>query len=78
MASTVGTWPDQMQGFGEPLHLSLFLCKQALVKFNIPTSQHLCQAHFLCVDLEYPGPQNVTPEGEGTAMWEDDLGRGFS
>nr|XP_045042046.2 uncharacterized protein LOC123478461 [Desmodus rotundus] len=63
MASTVGTWPDQMQGFGEPLHLSLLHWKQTLVQVNVPTLQQLCQAHRLSVDLEYPGPQNVTPEG---------------
>ena len=78
MASTVGIWPDQMQGFGEPLHLSLLHWKQTLVQVNVPTLQQLCQAHLLCLDLEYPGSQNVTPEGEGTTMWEGDLGRGFS
>lgn len=45
------------------------------MQVNVPTSQQLCQAPLLCVDLEYPEFQNATPEGEKSAGLEDDLGR---
>lgn len=78
LVSTLGTWPDQVQEFGKPLRFSLFHLKQALVQVNITNSEQLREAHLLCVDLEYPEPHDAIPEGEGTAAWEDDLGRGFS
>lgn len=63
----MGPWPVQVQEFGEPLRLSFLHLKLAL-----------CEAHLLCVDLEYPEPKDVRAEGEGAAGRDDDLGQVFS
>ncbi|XP_053528037.1 uncharacterized protein LOC119044118 [Artibeus jamaicensis] len=63
-SSPMGPWPVQVQEFGEPLHLSFFHLKLVL-----------CEAHLLCVDLEYPEPLDVRAEGEGSTSPGDDLGQ---
>ena len=78
IASTGQTRLDQVQGFGQPLGFSLFHLKQALVQVNVPSSEQLCEARPLCVNLEYPEPKDAMPEGEGCSVWKDDLGRGSS
>ena len=78
IASTGETRLDQVQGFKQPLRFSLFHLKQALVQVNVPSSEQLCETRPLCVNLEYPEPKDAMPEGEGSSVWKDDLGRGGS
>ena len=78
IASTGGTWLDQVQWFRQSLYFPLFCLKQTLVQVNFPTSQQICKSQLLWVNLEYPQPKDVMPEGEGSSVWKDDLGRGGS
>ena len=78
IASARETWADQVQVFSQPLHFPFFHLKHALVQVNFPTSQQLCEAQLLWVNLEYPQPKDAMPEGEGSAVCKDDLGRGGS
>ena len=73
IASTGETRLDQVQGFKQPLRFSLFHLKQALVQVNVLTSEHLCEARPLWVNLEYTKPKDAMPEGEECSVWKDVL-----
>ncbi|XP_053786432.1 ral guanine nucleotide dissociation stimulator [Desmodus rotundus] len=62
IASARETWADQVQVFSQPLHFPFFHLKHALVQVNFPTSQQLCEAQLLWVNLEYPQPKDAMPE----------------
>ncbi|KAK1339668.1 LOW QUALITY PROTEIN: hypothetical protein QTO34_018222 [Cnephaeus nilssonii] len=76
IASMMGIWPDQVQGFGRALHFPWFQLKQASVHFL--ASHHVARAHLVWIELENLEPTEAMPEGEGPAVWEDDQGRGDS
>ena len=69
IASARDTWADQVQVFSQPLHFPLFHLKHALVQVNFPTSQQLCEAQLLWVNLEYTKPKDAMPEGEECSVW---------
>lgn len=74
----MGTWPDQVQGFGQAFRFPWFELKQASVQVSFPASHHVGHAHLVWIDLERLEPTEARLEGEGTALWEDDLARGGS
>lgn len=78
IASTVGTWPDQVQVCGQPLRLPGSQLKRALVRVSVPASNLVDNVHLLWVELAHLEPTEAMLEGEGTVVWEDDLGRGGS
>lgn len=65
IASMVGTWLDQVQGFGQPLPFAWFEVEQALVPINYPASHLVGHAQNLGVELEHLEPTEATQEGEG-------------
>ncbi|KAM7098739.1 ral guanine nucleotide dissociation stimulator-like [Molossus nigricans] len=62
IASTAGTWPDQVQGFGQAFRFPWFQLKQASVQVHFPASHHVGHAHLVWIDLELPEPTAVMPE----------------
>lgn len=78
VASTVGTWPDQVQVCGRPLRLPGSQLKRALVRVSVPASNLGDHVHLLWVELDHLEPTEAELEGEGTEVWEGDLGRGGS
>ncbi|KAK1339713.1 hypothetical protein QTO34_018268 [Cnephaeus nilssonii] len=56
IASTVGTWPDQVQGFGRALRFPWFQLKQASVQANFPAPHHADHDHLLWMELEHLEP----------------------
>lgn len=78
IASTVGTWPDQVQVCGRPLRLPGSQLKRALVRVHVPASNPADLVHLLWVELDHLEPTEAVLEGEGTAVWEGELGRGAS
>lgn len=71
VASVMGTWPDQIQYFGQSLVLPWFTLKQAFVQGNLPASHPMGRVLSLWVELEHLEPTVAELEGEGTAVWED-------
>ncbi|XP_036204102.1 uncharacterized protein LOC118675430 [Myotis myotis] len=63
IASIMGTWPDQVQGFGRALHFPWFELKQASVKVHFPTSRHVARAHLVWIKLEHLEPTKTSAEG---------------
>ncbi|CAK6441416.1 unnamed protein product [Pipistrellus nathusii] len=59
MASTVGTWPDQVQGFGRALRFPWFQLKQA----NFPAPHHTDYNHLLWMELAQLEPTEAKPKG---------------
>lgn len=74
IASEMGTWPDQLQYFGQPLLVPWFQVKQAFVQVSFPASRREGRVQILCVELEDLEPSKAELEGEGTAVWEGDRG----
>lgn len=68
IASTVGTWPDQVQGSGRALRFPWFQLKQASVQANFPAPHHAGHAHLLWMELEHVVPTKAMLEGEGNAF----------
>lgn len=76
IASMVGIWPDQVQNLGQLLFCPWFKLKQGFVRVNSLASQlvdHVCPPSLGQAGAS--GACRGTAEGEGTAIWEDDLGR---
>lgn len=59
----VGTWLDQVQGFGQHLPFAVLEVEQALVPIKSPASHLLGQTQNL--ELEHLEPTEATQEGEG-------------
>lgn len=72
----MGAWPDRVQGIVQPLCLPGCEVKQALVQVSFLASHQVVCAHVLWIKLEHLEPTEAKPEGEGTVVWEDDLGKG--
>nr|KAF6378865.1 hypothetical protein mMyoMyo1_009755 [Myotis myotis] len=68
IASTVGTWPDQVQGFGRALRFPWFQLKQASMQANFPAPHHAGHACLLWMELEHLEPTKAMLEGEGNAF----------
>lgn len=78
IASTVGTWLDQVQYYGQPLLLPWSELKRAFVQVYFFSSHLLGHVHLLWAKLGYSEPTEAEQESEGTAVWKDDLGKGGS
>ncbi|XP_028008231.2 ral guanine nucleotide dissociation stimulator-like [Eptesicus fuscus] len=63
IASTVGSWPDQVQGFGRALRFPWFQLKQASVQANFPAPHHADHNHLLWMELEHLEPTQAMLEG---------------
>ncbi|XP_023382822.1 ral guanine nucleotide dissociation stimulator-like isoform X1 [Pteropus vampyrus] len=75
IASMVGIWPDQVQNLGQLLFFLWFKLKQGFVQVNSPASQLMDHVLLPWIKLEHLELPEAQLEGEGTAIWEDDLGR---
>ncbi|XP_024906637.1 ral guanine nucleotide dissociation stimulator-like isoform X2 [Pteropus alecto] len=75
IASMVGIWPDQVQNLGQLLFFLWFKLKQGFVQVNSPASQLMDHVLLPWIKLEHLELPEAQLEGEGTATWEDDLGR---
>lgn len=71
----VGIWPDQVQNLGQLLFFLWFKLKQGFVQVNSPASQLMDHVLLPWIKLEHLELPEAQLEGEGTAIWEDDLGR---
>lgn len=78
IASTAGNWLDQVQYCGQPLLLPWSELKQAFVQVYFPSSHLLGHVHLLWAKLGHSEQTEAEQKSKGTAVWEDDLGRGGS
>nr|KAF6429743.1 hypothetical protein HJG59_009061 [Molossus molossus] len=62
IASMVGIWPDQVQGFGQPRRFPGCKVKQAFVQINFPASYQVGYTHLLWVELEHLEPTEAELE----------------
>lgn len=68
IASTVRSWPDQVQGFGRALRFPWFQLKQASVQANFPAPHHADHNHLLWMELEHLEPTQAMLKGEENAV----------
>ncbi|KAK1332865.1 hypothetical protein QTO34_006396 [Cnephaeus nilssonii] len=64
IASMVGTWLGQAQGFEQPLPSAWLQVEQALIPINSPASHLVGHAQNLWVELEHLVPTKATQEAE--------------